>query len=122
MPEPHDKHRELIEEPGFAKSKAKIQPDARKLDDAIRGVCWVLARNPEKGKPTGNPRIRPRSRLNRSELQALGELAHLLRQPRKQSRKVGDERGSQSPDASAIAPSERAHAAGVTTVTHDHHG
>jgi hypothetical protein len=40
-----------------------------------------------------------------------------FRQPAGRLGKVGDERGSQSPDTGAIAPSERAQVAGVTTAT-----
>ena len=49
--------RELVETPRFAASKARIQPDAKRMDEALRGVGFVLSRKPELGRKASNPDI-----------------------------------------------------------------
>ncbi len=51
------KIRELVENPKFRDSRQKIEPDAKRMDEALRGVTFTLARKPEFGQPTDKPGI-----------------------------------------------------------------
>ena len=60
----HHKYRTVIESKEFKEDKINIEPDARRFDEAIEGVVWVLSLTPTLGTripdtdiwfvPTGN--------------------------------------------------------------------
>jgi len=52
-----DNHREIIENPRFVEERNALDPNVRRMDEILRGVCGVLSKNPRLGKETANPRI-----------------------------------------------------------------
>ncbi len=39
--------RTIIESEGFAREKALIEPDAKRIDQVLLGVTWMLSQHPE---------------------------------------------------------------------------
>jgi len=41
-----DIYRDIAEDPVFVESARRIEPDARRWDEIMDGVCWAISRNP----------------------------------------------------------------------------
>ena len=49
--------RSIIETDRFIREKLAIEPDVSRLDAALLGVTWTLARSPESGQKTIAPTV-----------------------------------------------------------------
>ena len=43
--------REVVESPRFTQEKRILEPDVRRIDEALDDLVWTLARRPELGVP-----------------------------------------------------------------------
>lgn len=54
---PHGKPREVIQEPSFTRELHRLIKDAKRADEFIDGVVWLLARSPRQGRQISNSHV-----------------------------------------------------------------